>query len=363
MKKKIAFFIPSLKIGGAERVVVNIVKYLDRDKYQIRLIVLDYNGPFKKEVPNDIEIINLGRKRVRESILPITKEIIKFKPDYVFSTLGYLNFLLILLIKVLQIKTKIIVRESSTPSKYINQLPIIKKKLYSYLYKSLYPKADMIIAQCNSMQEDLVNNFNIDKNKVATIYNPIDIESIKFKMKQKNTFNINNVNIVAVGRLVYAKGYDILLHSISLLSEKYPNLQLHILGDGPLKEDLIQLTNDLNLNKHVNFLGFTENPYPYIRSADLYVLSSRWEGFPNTLLEALACGTNVVATNCKSGPKEIIGDNNYGYLAKSEDPISLYEVMCMALNEKKDTQKRAEDFSINKIIKDYESLFDSIIDG
>ncbi|WP_461611069.1 glycosyltransferase [Cytobacillus kochii] len=360
MKKKIAFVIPSLRVGGSERVVVNIVKKINREKYQIRLIVIDYNGPFKKEIPNDVEIINLGRKRLRDSVVAIFKEILKFKPDYVFSTLGYLNFLLILLIKVLKLNTKIVVRESSTPSKYINNFSPLKKKLYSNLYKSLYPMADIIVAQCNSMQEDLVSNFNIEKNKVVTVYNPIDIESIKYKMKQKKPFDNKNINIVAVGRLVYAKGYDILLNSINLLSEKYPNIKLHILGDGPLKGDLIQLAKELNLDKKVNFLGFIENPYPYIGSADLYVLSSRWEGFPNTLLEAIACGTNVVATNCKSGPEEIIGDNNFGYLAKSEDPNSLYEVMDKALNEKKENQKRAEDFSINKIIKQYESLLDSL---
>ncbi|WP_427337955.1 glycosyltransferase [Caloranaerobacter sp. DY30410] len=359
MKKKIAFILPSLGGGGSEKVVINIIKYLNRNKYNIRLIVINLKGPYIKDLPDDIDIVNLGHKRLRYSFVDLAKELIRFNPDYVFSTLGYLNFGIIVIVKLFKLKSHIIIRESSTPSKYIERLPTIRKYLFSYLYKILYNRADIIVAQCDIMKEDLINNFNINATKVKRIYNPIDIENIVIKGSEFNPYDDRYVNVVAVGRLVYAKGYDILLHSIKKLMDIIPNIKLYIVGDGPLRNDLINLAYELGINEITEFIGFVKNPYPYIKNAQLFVLSSRWEGFPNTLLEALACGTKCVATNCMSGPKEILGDNEYGFLAETEDSKSLYLNMLKCLSSENRTKNRAKDFDIKKIIHEYEKIFDN----
>jgi glycosyltransferase involved in cell wall biosynthesis len=136
----------------------------------------------------------------------------------------------------------------------------------------------------------------------------------------------------------------------------YPNVHLTILGEGELENTLKKQAIDLDIVDHVSFLGFVDNPYPYYYYSDTYILSSRWEGFPNTLLEALACGTKVVATNCKSGPNEIIGNNEYGILAEVSNIESLSTSIIRSINGSNKSNNRGEHFEVSKIIKEYEKI-------
>lgn len=359
-KKKLIFIIPTLDIGGAEKVTMNILRKMDASRNQIKLIVLDGNGPLKNIVPKHVELIVVSSKRLRYAMFKISRLLVKNRPDYIFSTIGHLNLALIFIKRVLLLKSKIIIREASTPSKYLGRMNRINSMIYYKLYRYLYPQADKIVAQCDSMKKDLVENMGIPISKIVRIYNPIDIEDIKNKADEyyPREYNINTINIISVGRLVEAKGYDTLLKAFKILVENNDSpLHLYIVGEGPKKVELTDLSKNLKISDKVSFLGFMENPYPYIKSADLFVLSSKWEGFPNTLLEALACGKKVVATDCESGPKEILGEEQYGLLANVDDPLSLSEKIKNYLSIENKNGNRAEDFNIQKIIKQYEMLF------
>jgi glycosyltransferase involved in cell wall biosynthesis len=359
-KQKLMFLIPSLDVGGAEKVTLNILNKISKSNNEIILVVLNGDGPLKNIVPRDVKLIIVNANRLRYAIFAIAKILIKIKPDYIFSTIGYLNITVIFLKQILALKAKLIIREASTPSKYFEQMTWVNKTIQKKLYKYLYPKADKIIAQCENMKSDLVKFFGIPMDKVVRIYNPIDINDIGNKSKEyfPIEFDNNSTKIVAVGRLVEAKGFDTLLKAFKKLTQLNSiDMQLYIIGEGPLKNKLIELALKLNISERVNFVGFIENPYPYIMNADLFVLSSRWEGFPNTLLEALACNKKVVATDCQSGPKEILGDNEYGLLASVDNPVSLCRKMDNYLRIENKSGNRASYFDIDKIIIEYEELF------
>lgn len=365
MKKKIAFILSALDAGGAEKVTLSVIKELDRKKYVPVLITLKAKGPLIKDVPSQVRLYAIEASRLRYSIIKLIKLLKHLKPDCIFSTFGYVNFAVLLLKILAGIKAKIIIREASTPSKALKLFPAYKARLYIFLYRLLYPMADLIIAQCDNMRRDLIRNFGIKPGKIVRIYNPVDTNYVLSRagLFIPNEFSSSEINIVAVGRLAEAKGYDILLKAFHKLIKLEPKVHLYIIGDGPLRKELYKLCRSLRLDKKVTFMGFLDNPYPYIKHADLYVLSSRWEGFPNTLLEALVCGVKTVATDCESGPREILGNEKYGLLAKVEDESSLCEKMWQYLHSENRTADREKDFSTERIIGQYQKAFDRVLSG
>lgn len=347
MKKKLLFVIPSLEGGGAEKVILNLANNIDRDKFDVNLILLDKRGPYVQFLKNDIKVINLNKDKARKSIISLIIQINKIKPDLILSTLTHINFIIILIRGFLKGNPKIFVREANMPSKYVKN-----NKIYTYLYN----KSDFIIAQCQEMKDDMIKNFNINNLKVKYIYNPLDIKSIERKKIMFNPYDSKKINFVSVGRLTFQKGFDNLIDTFSIINQKISNWKLTILGDGELKEELFLKIRKLNLQDKIDIVGFKENPYPYYYYSDMYILSSRYEGFPNTLLEALACKTKVIAYDCKSGPREILCDGKYGILVKEGDSNALANSILEYLNEENLSKDRALDFSICNIVKLYEEL-------
>ena len=307
MKQKVLFILPSLHGGGAERVIVTLLKYLDREIFELHLALIAKEGTYLDNVPKDVPVHNLAAGRVRYSFKPLLKLIHRVKPDTIFSTLGHLNLALIFLKPFLPKTTKIIVREANTVSE------IIKKsnnpRLWTFFYKTFYKKADLIVCNSKYMLKDLKENFNIPAEKMVQVYNPVDLETIQEKVREgTNPFLNDNSspNIVAIGRLTYQKGFDRLIASVPELLKTKPNAKIWILGKGPLENQLIQQRNHLGLQKYIEFVGFQENPYKWLKHSDLFVLSSYYEGLPNVLLEALACECPVVAIDHPGGTREII---------------------------------------------------------
>ena len=357
MKKKVVFVIPSLRGGGAERIMVNIIRNLDWNKFSPTLVLLNREGPFIELLPVELKVIDLKSPRVRDSFFKLVKVLNKLKPDVVFATLGHLNLALVIIKYFLRKKPKIIIREGNTPSRKWSEMSNFKRRLFTILYRQLYPQADLIIAQCKDMKYDLVNYLGIDHSKIKYIYNPLDVDKIKLDCQKDNPFvHKDRINILSVGRLTYAKGFDVLIDAFKILHEELPNIHLTILGEGKLKCTLEKRAEALNIGRNISFAGFKSNPYPYFFHSDTYVLSSRWEGFPNTLLEALACKSKVVATDCKSGPREILGDNEYGVLVPPEDCFALAKGILKSINSANKSKRRAYDFDVKVIIKEYEKV-------
>jgi len=356
VKKKLAIVVPSLRGGGAERVMVNIIRHIDTSKFDIRLILIKKEGPYVQFIPEHIPVIDLNSNRVRFAIVKLIKELNKYKPDVILSTLGYLNLALISIKPFLKGGPKIIVRHAISPTKSLEKYSNIKRSICKKVYRILYNKSDIILAQCEEMKKDIAEVYQIDEGKIRYIYNPLDIKKIQSDMQKQNPYNTDKFNLISAGRFTYQKGFDILLKAFKIVHKKHPNTHLTILGEGVLKEELIITAQKLGLDKKVTFAGFQENPYPYYYYSDMFILSSRYEGFPNTLLEALACKTKVISTQCKNGPKEIIGCNDYGLLAEVENNHSLANSILRYMSMESLTQNRCYSFDIKKIIQEYELL-------
>ncbi|MBU9723082.1 MULTISPECIES: glycosyltransferase [Bacillaceae] len=362
-KKKVLFITPNLGGGGAEKVIVNILKFVDRKKIEPEYLALNLVGPFVELLPEDIKVSDLQTEKVSKSIIKLIKSINKSNPDIIMSTLSNLNLAILFIKPFLRRKTKIIVRQSNTLNKIFEQYPYWKKCIYKLSYSYLYRKADKIIVQSEGMKEDLLIMFPSLKDKVIRIPNPIDLNEISVKLEsvRKTSTEYNDgcktIKIVAVGRLTYQKGFDTLLKAFKQLKKNKPNIQLSIVGEGPLKGELKELTSKLDIMEDVDFKGFVNNPYEVIYNSDIFVLPSRYEGFPNILLEALACETKIVATDCKSGPREILGANKYGTLVKVDDVNELSNALLININGHARTApgyQRALNYDVKNIVKQYE---------
>lgn len=322
------FILPDLETGGAERIVTTIANHLSRDRFEPKILLLRKQGGYLDFLKKDIEIIDLNIERIRNSLKPILSQIYRRKPDIVFSGFGEVNAYLSLFIKLFP-RIKFIARETNVVSEHVTRKEI--KFFYNF-----YNNYQQIIAQSDDMMNDLVHNFNIKKHKITKINNPVDFDFINEKLlisTKPESFQYNYKNVVAIGNLSARKGFDNLLKVFSRL--KNEKIILHILGDGRDRELLNQMKDFLGLKKVV-FHGRQENPYQFLKFADLFILSSRYEGFPNVLLEAGACGTYSLANNCRGGINEIIQDRINGEISDIENHEDFSQKIMQILHQSYD---------------------------
>ncbi|MFD1607118.1 glycosyltransferase [Oceanobacillus luteolus] len=364
MKRKVLFFLYSLSGGGAERTVVNIINNLDKDKYSVVLVLAsDNNSDYLDLLDNNIEVKVLKIKRLRFSLFKLRNCIIKENPDILFSTING-NNIIMLLAKFLSFKKiPTIIREASNRTQS-GSVTHVNRILTKVLYNRLSTK---IIALSEGVKYDLVNNFHINENKIVQIYNPVEVDKIIELSGEEITDlhkNDGEKLIVTVGRMAEAKDHRTLIRAFSILSKKI-KAKLIIVGRGEHEKELKVLSNELGLGNSVQFIGFKKNPYKYMKAADVFVLSSRWEGFGHVIVEAMSTGTPVISTDCNSGPREIIQENKYGVLVPVGGVEELSESLVELLSDSNllnyySTQgrKRAKDFLASHITKQYEKVFE-----
>ena len=364
MRKKIFFIIPSLAGGGAEKVLVDLLCHLDRDKYQMHLVLFEKKGVHLGSIPSHVSIYDLKKKN-RYSFFKLIFSLVSLfralKPDTVLSFMAYTNIVTVLASFLFRIKFNLVIsiHTNLTKSLLSSRCSRVKK----FLYVKLFNYADYTVVPSLGIKEHLLGDFGLNEQKIRVINNPLDLININRLGNEGLKNEELGKYIVAVGRLERPKDYPTLLKAYALISAKVEE-KLVILGEGEEKERLKQIAKDLKIQKKVLFLGFKNNPYKFMKTASIFVLSSIWESFAIVLTEAMACGTPVVSTDCSSGPDEIITNGKNGLLVLPSDEKALAEAMVTLLRDKdlrkkfsEEGRKRAEDFKIEKILPQYEEVF------
>ncbi|GIP16504.1 glycosyl transferase [Paenibacillus montaniterrae] len=357
MKTKLLFVIPSLRGGGAEKVIVTLLNNFNRNKYELHVAIINLSGEYANLLSSDVIVHNLNSKRARNAIFTLVKLVRRLKPKAIISTLGQLNIILLMVKKFLPKNTKLIVREATIVSEAIKSGDMTKK--WIKLYKVFYPMADAIISQSEFMKQDLIEIFGINSNKIKKIYNPVEINKIiTMAETELNPFISEKEfpKIVCFGRLEEVKGYERLIKKVPDFIAKYPNLKLYIFGNGSYKGRLLKLIDDLNLEKNITINEFESNPYKWLRNADLFMLSSHYEGLPNVLLEALACECPVLVWDHPGGTREIME-----LLDINERMIPDITIADHFFNPMNVQETVREHFDVNHIVFQYEQLIDSVI--
>ena len=284
-KKKLMFYLPTVNVGGAERITMNILRQLDTEKFDIYLVLLSKEGGFFDLIPNYVNIIELKSNRTLFSIFSLRRVIKEIHPDMIYSTLFRTHIAIELSIKALGFKPKRIYRSPTSPKVLLKggEMNIFMK----YLIGRAYRNADMVLAQTADMNREIVQYHNVNKHKVVTFINPIDKDLINTQIENSsNPFDNDFINIVGAGRLFFVKGFDTLLYAFREVLNQNSNFFLHIIGkDAGEEANLKKLANDLSISHRVKFWGFQNNPYKFFYYSQLYILSSRREGLPNTVLE------------------------------------------------------------------------------
>ena len=335
------FILPSFSGGGAERVALNLLIGLHNLGKTVGIIVFDINGPLLTMVPNGLPIYDLGTVSLKKSTVLLIKKIWQLNPKVIFSTLGYINIYLLAVRWLLPWQIQIWVREANLPS--ISLLNNPRSKLMNTLYWLFYRKSDKLICTSIRMKDEFVSIFSVFGNIIEVLPNPVNVDTIRKYALPVKRFDKKGVCYVAAGRLTFQKGFDRLLYWFSELENKKSTLV--ILGDGILKDELITTSKLLKLQNQVKFIGFCDNPWQWYAGADVFLLPSRWEGMPNSVLEALACGTPVVATEESGGIKEIYKQGEDSSITVVAKPYQFIYAM-------KKVQIKDKDFKLKSLLPD-----------
>ena len=336
-KNQIIYFFPDPQVGGVEKNFYIISKYLSRF-FKYTYVISGNN--INNKIDNKIKLIKINKlwSIINRRLLFIICSIklflatIKFKNSIIFSFQG--NFYAIL-VSIL-VKKKIIIRSNLSPEGWGNSF--FKKKIFKFLLS----KADSIIVNSDDFRKQMKKKFFINS---TTIFNPINIKKINKQSiykKQINFFEKKTINLINVGRLVEQKNQIEILLALSKLKKLIINYRLLIIGSGPQKEILNNFIIKNKLKKIVKII-FVKKSYKYIKMADAFILSSKYEGLPNTLLEAASLNKYIISSNCKTGPREIMNEYKYGELYKTNNPYQLY--LSLKQLKKENFLKKRKDFS------------------
>lgn len=354
----IAILLPDLQIGGAEKLHIAIANEWANEDYKVSFVLYKRRGELLGDVSTKIQIHELNAKNSRSAILPIIKYLVEKKPKVLIVAMWPITFVAPLAAFLSRFKGRILVSEHEpliTSHKYLG--------LFHYFFLKItvaigYRLSDFKVAVSAGVAKEMAKLSFMDENEITVINNPV------IKINAATSYNFPDLfkeegllKILSIGTLSKAKRHDLLLRAFSKL--EIDRSVLCILGDGPQRNELESLINDLNIKNRVLMPGFIINPSPWYSKSDLFVLSSDYEGFGNVIVEALDHGIPVVATDCPYGPREILANGKYGTLVPVGDVDALSAAIESDLLKEHDREKlkfRAQQFSVDRIANQYIAL-------
>jgi glycosyltransferase involved in cell wall biosynthesis len=333
---RLALFIPSLAGGGAERVMLTLAKGFCQRGHSVDLIVVRAEGPLLNEVPPGVRLIDLGSPRVLSSVFRLARYLKRERPATLLATITNANAAAVIARWLSGQPTRVVIRQAYhlTRGLEIENFTRLEVTLERLLVRWCYPRADLIIAVSKGVAADLQTRSYMRRAAIRVAPNPVvtnELRPLADAQADHPWFRAGEPPvIIGVGRLNVAKQFDVLIRAFAQLRRR-TDARLMILGEGEERQTLEQLVQQLGVADAVSLPGFVSNPFPAMAKARVFVLSSAFEGLPGVLIQALACGTTVVATDCDSGPREVLQGGRFGRLVPVGDVDALADAIDAAL--------------------------------
>lgn len=361
MRKKIAVFVPTLHFGGVERVMVNLAEGFCKRGFEVDMVAAQVGGEFHAHVPSSVRIVNLESSRVLTSLPKLVRYLQVERPGAVIAAMEHSSVAAIWARAIARVPTIIIATVHTNLSEVVRHATSMKVRLVPFISRMFLHQADAVVAVSQGVAENLAQHAPKCRPRTTVIYNPVITPDILAKAKQAVEHPWfqpgDGPVILGVGRLAVQKDFATLIRAFALL-RRQRRARLVILGEGPERQNLEVLAAELGIRPDVSLVGYEENPHKYMSKADLFVLSSSWEGFGNVLVEAFAAQVPVVATDCRDGPREILETARRGRLVKVGDAAGMAKEMLKSLNEGEQPAPAAalRVFTLDYVVDQYEGL-------
>lgn len=326
--KKVLFILPST-VGGAERVTVTVSRMLPESNYSVKYAVVSHTmGEITSILPADAQVKHIKISNIWDfTTLRLWRLLRNEKPDYVFSSLRYLNIRVLAAARLSGVKAIVRNDNGLQTCRWDNRL----------FMRLTYPWAHAVVAQQEEMRQELIDVMHLDGNKVKVICNPLDTATIDRLSREPSPYpDTNEVKYLWTARFFYNKGQDLICRAFAHIHSAHPNTHLYLLGryseDSPYYLKVRQYVRDNNLENAVTFAGHQENPYNWMAHCDCFVMPSRYEGMPNSLMEAMYLRRPVVATRCIPLISRMVDDGHNGILVDCDDEKQMATAMVSALH-------------------------------
>ncbi len=360
---KIAIHLPDLRGGGAERVMVNLADEFANRCHGVEFVLSRAKGHHLQNVSEDAKIHDLDAGKLpgydaMGALWPLKKYLEEEQPDVLLSGIARANIVALLAHRLADTDCRIVVSEHNTLSHWLHDEGGLRMRAVPYIIRLTYSWADEIVAVSDGVADDLAETTGLERSAITTVYNPVVTEELYEKADSPSPhpwFDDDVPVILGAGSLTTQKDFPTLIRAFAQIRE-HREARLIITGKGPEKENLQSVIKQLGLEEDAMLAGFVDNPYAYISNASVFVLSSKYEGLPTVLIEALACGTPVVATDCPSGPREILESGEYGQLVPVGDEKAIADAIIDVLDDPvsvKQLTDRAKDFEPTPISSKY----------
>jgi glycosyltransferase involved in cell wall biosynthesis len=359
---KLAFVLPSASGGGAERAMISVANHLAANGHSVEVVLGRAAGPYLSEISGAARIVDLGVRRYRELLGPLNRYVKAAKPDILLSCLVPCDIALLAGRIIFGWRSRILISLQNHPVEVGRHGQYLTDRFWPLFIRLLYGRADHLVAISHGVGSATENILQRKPGSIPVIHNPVITPDFARKLAEPPVhrwFDGSGIPVLlAAGRLTRQKDYPMMLRAFAAVLKRR-SARLIILGDGEDREDLIRLSSELAITEHVDFAGFNSNPYAVMRAADLFLLSSRWEGFANVVAEALACGTPIVSTDCPSGPSEIMAAGAYGELVPVGNADAFADAILRTLDQPRDRARlsaRGLEFSVERLAPKYAQI-------
>ncbi|MBA2458074.1 MAG: glycosyltransferase [Gemmatimonadales bacterium] len=331
----IAFFLPSVRGGGAQRVIVNLAQGITERGLPVDVVLATAEGVFLDQLPPTVRVVDLRVRRLIRSIGPLTSYLRRERPRVLVSSMSHANLIAIWAAKFARRSTPVMVTVHNTMSQSGPDQGGLAGGLTLPLLRTFYPRAASVVAVSRGAADDLTRTTGLPRERVEVVYNPVITPAMLALARQPPDhpwFEPGQPPVIlGVGRLTRQKDFLTLIRAFAEV-RRHRSARLIVLGEGEERPRLEALIGELGLAADVALPGFRDNAMAFMAGSALFVLSSAWEGLPTVLIEALAAGTRVVSTDCPSGPREILQDGRLGALVPVGDASALARAMADALD-------------------------------